>query len=158
MGEAAQPGAGPLAPTGEPSPLMTIGKLSRRSGVSVKALREYEQMGLIYTVGRSAGNYRLFGDEALWCVQVVTGLRELGLTLAEIQDLADAYLSPSDQLLGPRLAGLLTAVRARTEQRIGELRLRLERIRQFEAVRAAELSGAGDFRTEDPRGRVARKA
>jgi DNA-binding transcriptional MerR regulator len=137
---------------------MTIGKLSRRSGVPVKALREYERMGLIYTVGRSAGNYRLFGDEALWCVGVITGLRELGLTLAEIQDLAAAYLSPSDEPLGPRLADLLAAVRARTEQRIGELRLRLERIRQFEAVRAAELSGAADFRSDDPRGRPASTA
>jgi hypothetical protein len=35
--------------------------------VPVKALREYEDLGLIYTVGRSAGNYRLFDEEALWC-------------------------------------------------------------------------------------------
>jgi hypothetical protein len=46
---------------------MTIGALSRRTGVPVKALREYEDLGLIYTVGRSAGNYRLFDEEALWC-------------------------------------------------------------------------------------------
>jgi len=32
---------------------MTIGELARRSGTSVKALRRYEGMGLIYTVGRS---------------------------------------------------------------------------------------------------------
>ncbi len=33
-------------------------------GVPVKALREYEDAGLIYTVGRSPGNYRLFDDTA----------------------------------------------------------------------------------------------
>jgi DNA-binding transcriptional MerR regulator len=43
---------------------MTIGALSRRTGIPVKALRTYEDMGLIYTVGRSPGNYRLFDDEA----------------------------------------------------------------------------------------------
>ena len=43
---------------------MTIGALSRRTGVPVKTLREYEDLGLIYTMGRSAGNYRLFEDEA----------------------------------------------------------------------------------------------
>jgi DNA-binding transcriptional MerR regulator len=64
---------------------MTIGTLSRRTGVPVKALRAYEDMGLIYTVGRSPGNYRLFGDEALWCVGVVGALRDLGLTLEEIR-------------------------------------------------------------------------
>jgi MerR family transcriptional regulator, copper efflux regulator len=46
--------------------VMTIGRLSRRTGVLVKVLREYEDMGLIYTVGRSAGNYRLFDEDALW--------------------------------------------------------------------------------------------
>ncbi|HEY3869111.1 MAG TPA: MerR family transcriptional regulator [Actinocrinis sp.] len=61
--------------------------LSRRSGVPVKTLREYEDLGLIYTVGRSAGNYRLFDSEALWCVEVVGALRSLGLTLAEITEL-----------------------------------------------------------------------
>ena len=32
---------------------MTIGGLARRTGVPVKTLREYEDLGLIYTVGRS---------------------------------------------------------------------------------------------------------
>src|SRR5436190_1004552 len=68
--------------------VMTIGALSRRTGVPVKMLRDYEDLGLIYTVGRSAGNYRLFGEEALWCVGVVGGLRDLGLTLHEIRELA----------------------------------------------------------------------
>jgi hypothetical protein len=53
--------------------VMTIGTLSRRTGIPVKALRAYEDMGLLYTVGRSPGNYRLFGEEALWCVGVVSG-------------------------------------------------------------------------------------
>lgn len=44
--------------------VMTIGGLSRQTGVPVKTLREYEDLGLIYTVGRSAGNYRLFDAEA----------------------------------------------------------------------------------------------
>ena len=34
---------------------MTVGQLSRRTGVPIKALREYEGMGLLYTVGRSPG-------------------------------------------------------------------------------------------------------
>ena len=57
--------------------VMTVGALSRRTGVPVKTLRTYEDMGLIYTVGRSAGNYRLFDEDALWCVGVVSGLRTL---------------------------------------------------------------------------------
>ena len=135
---------------------MTIGALSSRAGVPVKTLRAYEDMGLIYTVGRSAGNYRLFDEEALWCVGVVSGLRALGLTLEEIRDLAGTYLQPTDQPAGPRLAAMLQAVRARTEQRIAELQLRLKRIEQFEADFAAELAGKADFGAQDPRSHAAR--
>lgn len=130
--------------------VMTIGTLSRRTGVPVKALRAYQDMGLIYTVGRSAGNYRLFGEDALWCVGVVGGLRSLGLTLEEIRGLAATYLQNADEPVGPRMAAVLRAVRARTEQQIAELRLRLRRIEQFELERAAELAGLADFRAEDP--------
>jgi MerR family transcriptional regulator, copper efflux regulator len=133
------------------SEVMTIGTLARRTGVPVKTLRAYEDMGLIYTVGRSTGNYRLFGDEALWCVGVVSGLRGLGLTLQEIRDLAGTYLQDTGEPVGPRLAAVLQAVRARTQQRIAELQQRLERIGEFEAACAAELAGHADFRAQDPR-------
>lgn len=134
--------------------VMTIGALSRRTGVPVKALRTYEDMGLLYTVGRSPGNYRLFGDEALWCVAVVSGLRELGLTLEEIRGVAMDYLQKTDEPVGPRLAAVLNAVRARTERQIAELAERLQRISDFEQAAAAELSGLADFRTLDPRSRT----
>jgi MerR family transcriptional regulator, copper efflux regulator len=129
---------------------MTIGVLARRTGVPVKALREYEDLGLIYTVGRSAGNYRLFGEEALWCVGVVGALRGLGLTLAEIRELAGRYLGRPDEPSGPQLAAVLRDVRARTQTRIAELRQLLERLDAFEAEHAAELAGVDDFRATDP--------
>lgn len=132
-------------------PVMTIGVLSRRTGVSVKTLREYEGMGLIYTVGRSPGNYRLFGEEALWCRGMVGVLRGLGLTLAEIQELAAVYLQPSDEPIGPRLAKVLGVVRERTEARIADLHSLLQRIEDFEVGHEAELGGWTDFELQDPR-------
>ena len=134
-----------------PPETMTIGRLSRRTGVPVKTLRVYEDLGFIYTVGRSEGNYRMFGEEALWCVGVVSGLRQLGLTLAEIKDLTAQYLGPSAEPVGPSLAKILDSVRHRTEQQIADLTVRLERIRRFESERSAELAGRNDFRAEDPR-------
>ena len=71
---------------------MTIGQLSRRTGVPIKVLRHYEDLGFLYTRGRSESNYRLFGEEAVWCVQVIGGLRSLGLTLKEIRALVRCYL------------------------------------------------------------------
>lgn len=130
---------------------MTIGELSTRTGVPVKRLRRYEDLGFIYTVGRSAGNYRLFDDAALWCVDVVETWRSLGLTLTEIADLVESYLSPSEKNIGPDLAERLQAVRQRTEERIDELQHRLERLDVFESEHRAELDGEADFRRTDPR-------
>lgn len=130
---------------------MTIGALSRRTGVPVKMLRRYEDLGLIYTVGRSSGNYRLFGEEALWCVGVVGTLRGLGLTLAEIEELAGTYLVQSQKQIGPTLASMLQAVRLRILQRIAEEHELLARIDAFEAAHASELAGRSDFRATDPR-------
>jgi DNA-binding transcriptional MerR regulator len=131
--------------------VMTIGTLARRTGVPVKTLREYEDLGLIYTVGRSPGNYRLFGEEALWCVRVVGTLRGLGLTLSEIRELATTYLGGTDEPVGPRLARVLQAVRVRTQARIVELQALLSRIAGYEADHRDELSGRADFHTYDPR-------
>lgn len=132
---------------------MTIGTLSRRTGVPVKALRAYEDAGWIYSVGRSSGNYRLFDDEALWCVEMIGTLRELGLTLAEIGELISAYLEPSVARVGPKLARALDSARERTTARIAELEGLLERIDEFESRYAAELAedSDADFGTDDPR-------
>lgn len=133
------------------SAVMTIGALARRTGVPVKALREYEDAGLIYTVGRSPGNYRLFDDTALWCVGVIGTLRALGLTLAEIRELTTVYLGRPDEPIGPHLARLLHTARTRTDAQIAELHQRRERIDQFETQFAERLAGtAADFRADDP--------
>src|SRR5262249_37564130 len=98
-----------MTPASRQSTGITIGPLPRGTGGPVKARREYEDLALIYTVGRSAGNYGLFDDEALGCVGVIGPLRGLGLTVAEIGDLAASYLRRSDEPIGPRLAEVLRA-------------------------------------------------
>jgi DNA-binding transcriptional MerR regulator len=115
---------------------MTIGQLSRRTGVPIKVLRDYEQLGFLYTLGRSESNYRLFSDEALWCVQVVQGLRSLGLTLKEIQVLVACYLEHPDEPISALLDGPLAQVVARIETRIATLQALRQRILDFQAATA----------------------
>src|SRR6266511_4959459 len=88
------------------SELMTVGELAARTGMSAKAIREFEGMGLIYSAGRSEANYRLFDQSAIWCVQVIGNLRSLGLTIKEIQQLVAVYLDRPGEPIGPRLAEL----------------------------------------------------
>jgi DNA-binding transcriptional MerR regulator len=133
--------------------VMTIGNLSRRTGVPVKTLRAYEDLGLIYTVGRSPGNYRLFDEDALWCVGVINSLRDLGLTLTEIQELARTYLRRSGEPTGPNIAALLSTARRRTQQRIIDLQALLRRIDEYEATHAEALTGQTEPDLHDPRAR-----
>ena len=132
---------------------MTIGQLSRRTGVNVKTLREYEGMGLIYTVGRSAGNYRLFDESALWCVDIIRNLRSLGLTVAEVREIAGIYLGQPNEPIAPHIAVRVRAARSRIDARIHELQQLRRRIDKFDASHAVELAAAGRSgpRATDPR-------
>ena len=133
--------------------LMTVGDLARRTGLSIKAIRRYEGLGLIYSAGRSEGNYRLFDESALWCAQVISTLRTLGLTIKEIDRLGRDYLSRPEELVGPRVAALLDRAERRIDDRIAELEAVRRRIRVFRSEHAAALDGVGvaDLFGRDPR-------
>jgi MerR family copper efflux transcriptional regulator len=133
--------------------LMTVGGLARRTGMSPKAIREFEGLGLIYTAGRSEANYRLFDESAIWCVQVIGNLRSLGLTIKEIQELAFVYLDRPGEPIGPRLAALLDQAEQRIEQRRQELGQIQGRIHAFRAANGAALAGCSDsdLAVADPR-------
>ena len=133
--------------------LMTVGELARRTGLSVKAIREYEALGLIYSAGRSDGGYRLFDASALWCARVIRELRGLGLTIKEIKRIGDAYLARPDEPIGPRVAAALDRTERRVEAQLAELRALQRRIRSYREEKAAALAGrpGADLSAGDPR-------
>jgi MerR family transcriptional regulator, redox-sensitive transcriptional activator SoxR len=63
--------------------LLSIGEISRRSGVAVSALHYYESQGLL-TSERSAGNQRRYRRNALRRIAVIRVAQSLGVGLAEI--------------------------------------------------------------------------
>lgn len=134
---------------------MTVGELSHRTGVSAKSLRLYTDRGLIYSVGRTSTNYRLYDAEALWCVAVITELRHLGLTVAEIEQFVRGNLAEDAEPIGPRLARMLEVSRDRVRGQIAELESVVRRIDDFIAAHQTELadpaahSWPGDPRAED---------
>ncbi|MFI0107887.1 MerR family transcriptional regulator [Streptomyces globisporus] len=131
---------------------MTVGELSRRTGVPVKALREYTDSGLIYTLGRSPANYRLYDTDALWCVRFIGELRGLGLTVAEIRELTAAWSDGDGKPVGSHLAELLHRSRERLCQRIAAQQQVLERIEKFETEHEADLAEGDLCWACDPRG------
>ena len=135
--------------------LMTVGELARRTGLTVKAIREYEALGLIYSAGRSEGNYRLFDETALWCARVITEWRSVGLTIKEIKQLADAYLADRDEPIGPKIAASLDRAEQRVATQLQELEALRRRIAAYRSANAAVRAGRADFATPDPRAQAA---
>lgn len=64
---------------------LTIGELSRRSGVAPSALRFYEEFGLV-TAQRTSGNQRRYPRHMLRRVAFVRAAQRVGLSLDEIRD------------------------------------------------------------------------
>jgi DNA-binding transcriptional MerR regulator len=129
---------------------MTVGELSRRTGTPAKALRAWTDMGLVYSAGRSPAGYRLYDESALWCVTVIDELRGVGLTIAEIRDLAAVYLGRPGEPIGPYLAALLRRARDRADARIRNLQDLRDRIGQALASEDLDLTGDA-LRNTDPR-------
>ncbi|WP_436739402.1 MerR family transcriptional regulator [Streptomyces sp. BBFR102] len=63
---------------------MRIGELAEATGVSARALRHYEQAGLLSSE-RAANGYRVYGERALVRVRNIRHLLDAGLTLDDVR-------------------------------------------------------------------------
>lgn len=68
---------------------MTIGEVSRRSGVSIRTLRHYDSIGLLKPVKTTEAGYRQYDESALQRLSFILLFRELKLPLKEICRLLD---------------------------------------------------------------------
>lgn len=65
---------------------MTSGEIAKQAGISQKAIRLYDQKGLLKPSGYSEGNYRLYDKEALLILEKIIALKQIGFSLEEIRD------------------------------------------------------------------------
>lgn len=73
---------------------ITIGELSRRSGVKVPTIRYYEEIGLLAAPPRTGGGQRRYGAEAVRRLNFIRHARELGFEIGDIRELAAMAQSP----------------------------------------------------------------
>lgn len=103
--------AGTCTPMSRPKPpasvrYLRIGDLARRSGTSAKALRLYEQRGLLTPCAHSEAGYRLYGPDAMQRLMRIVLLKRSGFTLAEIAGLLASGSDVIGELLADRIAAL----------------------------------------------------
>lgn len=74
--------------------MISIGALSRETGVKVPTIRYYEQLGLIDAPERSQGNQRRYGRQHLERLSFIRHARELGLSIGAIRELIRISADP----------------------------------------------------------------
>lgn len=67
----------------------TIQQLSRLSGVTTRALRWYDKLGLLTPSGRTEGGYRRYGPAEVDRLQDILYYRALGVELARVKEILD---------------------------------------------------------------------
>ena len=67
--------------------MMRIGDLAVRSGVSTRTIRYYEELGMIEPQERTNGGFRRYSDDQERRLEIIQGLKALGLELERIREL-----------------------------------------------------------------------
>ncbi len=67
------------------APALRIGQVAEATGLPVKTVRFYADEGLITTVGRSPGGYRLFDPAVVGELELIRSLRAMDVPLPEIK-------------------------------------------------------------------------
>lgn len=90
----------------------TINKLAKLAGISTRALRYYDELGLLSPARVSSNGYRIYGQKEIDRLQQILFYRELGVSLEEIRNI----LASKDFDGLSALESHLTALLARREQ------------------------------------------
>ena len=129
------------APT---SQTYTISELAREFDLTTRAIRFYEDCGLISP--QRAGRNRVYTARDRTRLKLTLRGKRLGLTLAEVKELVDMYESPRDTQ--PQLRKFLTVLaehRAALEQQMADLSVTLDEVRSHERE-ARRLLAMGEKR------------
>jgi MerR family copper efflux transcriptional regulator len=104
--------------------MLNIGQAAAASGVTVKMIRHYEEVGLLPAASRPASGYRQYGESDVQTLRLVRHSRDLGFSIAQISELLGLWQNrkrPSRQ------------VRALADAHIEELD---EKLRELQAMKA----------------------
>ena len=99
--------------------MMTVNEVSKLTGVSIRTLQYYDNIGLLKPAEYTESGYRLYDDAALERLQQILLFRELEFPLKDIKDIINRSDFDKDKAL---------------EQQIGLLELRKEHIENLIAM------------------------
>lgn len=123
--------------------LLQIGEVAEQTGLSVRSIRHYEEVGLLPEADRSPGGFRLYTSATVKRLLVITGLKPLGFSLEqmrEVVDLLEEFAVPGTTPVRLReLTELLGYYRGLVDEGVTKLRLRLSSAERFQGALALQL-------------------
>jgi MerR family copper efflux transcriptional regulator len=66
---------------------MHIGELAEKTGLSLRTIRHYDEVGLLEPTGRTVGGFRLYTQDDLARLMLIRRMKPLGFTLEEMTEL-----------------------------------------------------------------------
>ncbi|MFA9453987.1 MAG: MerR family transcriptional regulator, partial [Candidatus Aminicenantaceae bacterium] len=70
---------------------LTVGDLADRVGISPRAVKHWEDKGIIEPEMRSEGGFRLYSDNYVYLCQLIKDLQHFGYSLEEIKAISDLF-------------------------------------------------------------------
>src|SRR6195952_3656861 len=129
-------------PATQPPTTYTIGDLAREFDLTTRAIRFYEDMGLLQPERSGpGGRNRIYRARDRTRLKLTLRAKRLGLSLTEARDIIDMYDSPRDT--GPQLRKFLTILaqhRQQLEEQLAELQANLDEVRAHEREARALLA------------------
>ncbi|HEX8986731.1 MAG TPA: MerR family DNA-binding transcriptional regulator [Rhodocyclaceae bacterium] len=127
-------------------PTFTISELSREFNVTPRAIRHYEDQGLIFP--QRAGQSRVYSKRDRTRLKLTLRGKRLGLSLGEIKELIDMYdTAPDESSQLVRLLDVLARRRAALEQQREDIEAVLAELDGFERQCREILSAPGGRKT-----------
>ncbi len=133
-------------------PTYTIGDLAREFDLTTRAIRFYEDMGLLQPKREGpGGRNRVYSARDRTRLKLTLRAKRLGLSLTEAKDIIEMYDSPRDT--GPQLRKFLVVLaehRRQLEEQMADLVANLEEVKVHEKEARALLAKLGKDIREDP--------
>ena len=114
--------------------MMHIGELAERSGMSLRSLRHYDEIGLVSASGRTEGGFRLYTETDYDRLILIRRMKPLGFSLDEMADLLriiDALEEVPDGTDRSELRAGLTGFIEQAVERREKLRRQLDMADEF---------------------------
>lgn len=142
------------------APTLQIGEVARRTDLSIRTIRHWEEMGLVTPSARSSGGFRLYSEEDVARIRLLRFMKPLDFTLEQMRELLEIRQSLTsvtpdvadriEALVWPRgsatgssdreaLAQELAAYADRAEHRLEKLRRQVAEVEEFVARLRAEV-------------------